>query len=80
MTGVDTGQWLNAVDAHPDTLDSDLLVAVALANGTTEVDGMPSERVGDCVEELIALGFLEDVVSVDLGDGREEHVLELRLP
>jgi hypothetical protein len=30
---VNTAEWLMAIDAHPDTLDHDLVVAVAIANG-----------------------------------------------
>lgn len=32
------------------------------------------------MQELIGLGFLEDVVSIDHFPGREEHVLEFRMP
>lgn len=45
-----------------------------------DIEGLTPEEVADEIEELIASGFLEDVVTVDLGSGREEHVLELRYP
>lgn len=83
MAGVDTGEWLLAVDAHPETIDIDLVVAVAIANGETTVDGMNQADVDDCIEELIGHGFLADVLKIDClehGDSCEEHVLELRLP
>ena len=75
MPAVNTAEWINAVDAHPDTLDTDLLVAVALANGETSVEGIDPEQADDSVEELLALGFLELV----LADG-DEYMMELRYP
>lgn len=41
-----------AIDAHPEALDNDLLVA----NGETAVTGMALEQVDDAIEELIAIG------------------------
>jgi len=57
-----------AIDAHPETLDTDLVVATALANGDAEVQGIGPEAVTDSVEELIALGFLESVLVADHQD------------
>jgi hypothetical protein len=51
---VNTAEWLMAIDAHPDTLDTDLVVAVALANGESTVDGLHQELVDDSIEEAIA--------------------------
>ncbi|MGQ9348808.1 hypothetical protein [Mycolicibacterium gilvum] len=75
MPEVNTGEWLTAVDAHPETCDEDLLVAAALVNDDPHVEGVDPAVVTTAVEELIELGFLE-VVLVD-GD---EHLLELRMP
>lgn len=80
------------MEAHPETIDADLRVALALAKGETNVgpwtgpgctpegyeaedcqccDALDPRRFNDSVEELIALGFLEDALSFD-----QEHVLE----
>jgi hypothetical protein len=77
---VDMGLWLSAVESHPDTTDTDVAVAIALANGDTARRGVDPEHFDDSTEELIALGFFEDVISIDHGAGHEEHVLEYRLP
>jgi hypothetical protein len=79
MPAVNTAEWLMAIDAHPDTLDTDLLVATALANGDAEVEGIDPDAVTDSVEELMAIGFLESVLVTDHPDA-EEYVLELRFP
>ncbi|WP_156765625.1 hypothetical protein [Mycobacterium sp. 1245499.0] len=79
MPAVNTAEWLMAIDAHPDTLDTDLVVATALANGDADVEGVAPEIVTDSVEELIALGFLESVLAADHPNG-EEHLLALRFP
>jgi hypothetical protein len=74
MTEINTADWLNAVDAHPDTLDTDLLVAVAITNGETSVDGIDQDTVDDSIAELITFGFLDDVMSIDCdGCGAECH-------
>ena len=54
MPAVNTAEWLMAIDAHPDTLDTDLVVAEALANGESTVDGLDQELVDDSIEEAIA--------------------------
>jgi acyl-coenzyme A synthetase/AMP-(fatty) acid ligase len=51
---VNTVERLMAIDAHPETLDTDLAVAVAIANGETTVEGIDQELVDDSIEELIA--------------------------
>ena len=76
MPAVNTADWLTAIDAHPETVDTDLLVATALANGDAEVEGIDPDTVTDSVEELMALGFLESVLAADHPEG-EEHLLEL---
>ena len=79
MPAVNTAEWLMAIDAHPETIDTDLVVAIALANGDAEVDGIDPNAVTDSVEELIALGFLEPVLAAEHPEG-EDHLLELRFP
>lgn len=84
MQEINAADWLTAVDAHRETIDTDLLVAVAVANGETSVDGLEQETVDETIEELIGYGFLESVFSASCSGGCvgdcEEHVLELRLP
>ncbi|WP_158167506.1 hypothetical protein [Mycolicibacterium smegmatis] len=75
MSGVNTAEWLMAVDAHPQTVDTDLLVAAALANDDPHVEGLDPDTVTDSIEELEDLGFLRVAVV----DGAE-HIMELRLP
>ncbi|BBX69405.1 hypothetical protein [Mycolicibacterium psychrotolerans] len=76
---VNTAEWLLAIDAHPETIDTDLVVAVALSNGDAAVEGVEPADVADAVDALVGLGFLEPVLATDHPLG-EEHVLELRLP
>jgi hypothetical protein len=40
---VNTVERLMAIDAHAETLDTDLAVAVAIANGETTVEGIDQE-------------------------------------
>jgi hypothetical protein len=63
--------------ANPDTIDTDLVLATALANGDADVEGVDPDAVTDSVEELIALP--ESVLAADHPEG-EEHLLELRFP
>ena len=79
MPAVNTAEWLMAIDAHPETVDTDLMVATAMANGDAEVQGIDREAVADSVEELLALGFLEAVLTADHPEG-EERLMELRHP
>ncbi len=51
MPAVNTAEGLMAIDAHPDTLDTDLVVAVAPANGESTVDGLDQELVDDSIEK-----------------------------
>lgn len=76
---MNTAEWLIAVDAHTDTIDTDLVVATAPANGDAEVEGVDPDAVTDSVEELIALGFLESALAADHPE-REERLRELRFP
>lgn len=86
MQEINAADWLTAVDAHRETIDTDLLVAVAVANGETSVDGLEQETVDDSIEELIGYGFLESVFSAGCADADcdadecIEYVLELRMP
>lgn len=78
--GVNTALWLIAVSEHPDTLDSDVVVAAALvlADATSADDmdlDLAPEDVDDCIEELESLGFLRAVVVDD-----RECIYELMLP
>lgn len=59
VPAVNTAEWLMAIAAHPDIVDTDLVVAAALASGDADVDRIDPESVTDSPEELIALGFLE---------------------
>lgn len=76
---MNTAEWLMAIDAHLETVNTDLVVATALADGDAEVEGIDPEAVTDSVEELVALGFLELVLVADHPQG-EEQILELRYP
>ncbi|ORB32032.1 hypothetical protein [Mycolicibacterium parafortuitum] len=75
MPAVNTALWLTAIDAHPQTVDTDLLVATALAFDDSHVEGLDPEAITEAIEELEDLGFLR-VVLVE----GAEHLLELRLP
>jgi hypothetical protein len=79
MPAVNTAEWLIAIDAHPDTIDTDLVVATALANGDAEVEGIAPDSVTNSVEELMAIRFLETVLITDHPEG-DEHLLEFRYP
>jgi hypothetical protein len=89
VTEVNGAEWLMAIDGHPETIETDLVVASAIVNDGVigladdlEDAGGPldSEDVANSVGELIRLGFLEKTVAVDHGHGLEEHLLALRLP
>jgi hypothetical protein len=43
MPAVNTAEWLMAIDAHLETLDTYLVVATALANGDAEVGGIEAD-------------------------------------
>jgi hypothetical protein len=66
---VDAVEWLTAIDAHPDTFDIDLTVAVALVNGDS-AEGIEKRRADDSVMELVCLGFLDVAAHIpcDCGD------------
>jgi hypothetical protein len=94
---VDMGGWLTALCEIPfiPIIDTDIHVAKAWASAgdregaldfAMERFGIDRTRFDDSTEELIALGFLEDVVSIsctephDHGGECEEHLLEFRIP
>jgi hypothetical protein len=82
---VDGDEWLREIDRHPDLFDTALRIAVAmLTTGTIGPDGLDDiseEDVNEEVETLIAVGFLEDQVSIAWTPGdAEEHSLRLRFP
>lgn len=84
MSEVNGADWLTAVDAHPCTRAAHLAVAATVvltdqSLGLESIEGLSRPEVDRAVEDLIGLGFFEDVFSVGY-DGGEEHVLELRLP
>lgn len=73
--------WLDAVDRHPETLDTDLLVAALLAQHPERLWSLSDVLLGlhlerdlsdlqDAVGELVSNGFLVVVVYVfDCDDG-----------
>jgi hypothetical protein len=79
---VNVVDWLCAIDAHTGTIDADLIVATAISNGSTDVEGFSEPSIANCVDELVALGFLESVVKIDCPDHDDcaEVLLELRMP
>ncbi len=84
MTDVNGAEWLQAIDDHSWTIDTDLVVAAAMLNdgsiGLDRIEGKSDEDVQDAVEELISHGFLESMFSVDWSPEHTEHSLRLRLP
>lgn len=65
-------EWLTAVERHPETIDTDLLVAEFLAQSperlwslTDVLHGLQHEReledLSEAVDELVSDGFLESV-------------------
>lgn len=73
-----SADWLEAVAAHPETIDTDLIVAQFLAQSpgklwslTDVLHELQHERelsdLSDAVDELVSDGFLESV-AVDLCD------------
>lgn len=83
---VNVADWLCKIDryiAMGTLIDEDLVIATALANGETEIDGMSKADFDNSVEELLAEGFLTSVFSascIDEHDDCSEHVLELSMP
>lgn len=82
---VDGDEWLREIDRHPELFDTALRIAVAMLTiGTIGPDGLDDiseEDVNEEVEALVAVGFLEDQVSIAWTPGdAEEHSLRLRFP
>jgi hypothetical protein len=82
---VDGTDWLNAIDAHPELFDSDLIVAAAVIHGdgtigSEGIDEMSVDQVQGSVDDLILFGFLEEVFSIEHEPGLVERSLELRMP
>ena len=55
MPAVNTAEWLMAIDAHPETVDIDLLVATALANSEPCAEGLDPEAVADSADDRVRL-------------------------
>ena len=79
---VNTAHWLVAIDAHPETIDTDLVVATALANGDADVEGLDPERpeVSQGIETHPLLDGLSpddvtDAVEMLIGYGFLEDVV-----
>ncbi|MDV6246887.1 hypothetical protein [Rhodococcus opacus] len=73
------GAWLSAVDAHPETIDTDLAVAAALvlsdAWSADDIEDVHPDDAQASVEELESLGFLRAVI-----DAGAEVIYEVSLP
>lgn len=94
MSEVNTVEWLEAIELHPDTYEWEADVALHMvltgtANGVSvrcmdcDCGGMellPDYESDEIVARLINLGFLESVVAVDSPVGGEDHLLVFRIP
>lgn len=71
---MDISEWLTSVDAHPETIDTDLLVAEFLAQSPERLWSLADVLVGlrhlreledlsEAVDELVSDGFLESVAA-----------------
>ncbi len=81
-----TMDWLDQISRHPETIDTDVMVAAVVAltgsaNGVTTPDGslIDQDDVDESVLTLLSFGFLDSVVSFG-ADGGEDHLLALRMP
>ena len=77
--------FLEAIRRHDQTIDTDFAVAARmLLDGAIDTTGaklaIAPDDVADSVITLIDLGFLEEIVSIDAGNGCEDRLLALRLP
>lgn len=91
MNEIRNDEWLQAINDHPETIDTDLHVAVALLlNGTANGAVFPCPDCGqrgliaqgevdESMTVLASLGFLELVAAVEC-DGGEDQLLVLRMP
>ncbi|SOJ53576.1 hypothetical protein MSIMFB_01077 [Mycobacterium simulans] len=84
---VNMGEWLTALSRVP-VIDTDLQVAFAWAQSgncagardlASERFGIDRERFDDSTDELIGLGFFDDVLHLDHGEC-VERILEFRMP
>ncbi len=83
---MNTMDWLDAISRHPGTIDTDAVVAAAVAltgsaNGVAAPGGalIDQDDVDESVFTLLSCGFLESVVSF-AADSGEDHLLALRMP
>ena len=76
-------EWLQAISDHPETIDTDLHVAVALlltgsGNGVTfpcpdcgQRELIDQDEVDDSIAALMDFGFVESVAAVEVDGGEE---------
>jgi hypothetical protein len=72
--GVDSYDWLEAIDAHPNTTTADLLAAYHVLGA--ETDRTP-EQLDESAFRLHLFGFLR---PIDISDDGRTYVYELRIP
>jgi hypothetical protein len=74
--------WLDAIEAHPETIDTDSLVAVFIAQEPDRLwslsdvlHGLHREHdltdLRDTVRDLLGLGFLDEVMALDCDEHRD---------
>ncbi len=79
---MNAADWLNAIAAHPETIDIDLLVAAFLAQEPDRLwslsdvlHGLHRERelsdLRDAVKALVGDGFLDEIVAVECDEHRD---------
>ncbi|WP_078294486.1 hypothetical protein [Mycobacterium sp. D16R24] len=84
-------EWANAIDAHPETDDAELVVAVRLASGESVCTGCIKDEFGglelcdncDSASHLEWLGFLfgESQVTTETANGGSGMIVySFRLP
>jgi hypothetical protein len=91
MGEIHNDEWLQAILDHPETIDTDLHVAVGMllngtANGATflcadcgQWELIDQDDIDESVTVLAELGFVELVAAVEC-DGGEDRLLVLRMP
>ncbi len=82
---VNTVDWMNAIENHPETWCVDLVVGASIAlGGSTVVEGVRDQDVAVSIDELVRLGFLHEEFSgpctSDCDADCREVVLVLRMP
>lgn len=91
MDAVNMGEWLMAIHHHPETCEELRDVALALVRAETvnaiDNNDFHSDEVHRVIEDLIELGFLESVITLDVecehcvqGHLSEERMLAFRIP